>query len=71
MERAIQNAVMQLGNTQQAPAVTVADVKAQWTAFNPSDTAANPEPSGTEKEKYARLSGDSTSKTTILYAHGG
>ena len=69
---AVQNALKNMtdwaGNV---PPVTIADVHAHWTAFKPSAKATDQEPSGTEKSKYEELIADVTSKTTILYAHGG
>ncbi|KAJ4305266.1 hypothetical protein N0V90_000797 [Kalmusia sp. IMI 367209] len=47
-------------------------VEGEWTGGRAGVSDAEPEPAGlSEQEKYAKLTGEVTSKTTLLYFHGG
>jgi len=46
-------------------------VEAEWTGYRADAKANTPEPTLSEKEKYAKLMAEVTSPVTILYFHGG
>lgn len=52
----------------QAPAQPL---EAEWTGYRANVSKNAPEPALSEKEKYDHLKKETTSKTTILYFHGG
>lgn len=70
--RVILDAIKDLGNgDEDFAAPSLADVKAQWSGYRPKAQEKEEEPDISEKEKYEGLMKDTTSKTTMLYAHGG
>lgn len=70
--RAISNAIKHLGNgDEDFAALSLADVKAQWSGYRPKAMGNEEEPDISEKEKYEGMMKDTISKTTMLYAHGG
>lgn len=52
---------------------SLADIEAEWTGFRPDAGSEESLPDISEKEKYNKLMSESTktSKTTVLYFHGG
>ena len=50
---------------------STADVKVQWSGFRKGVEQKEPEPDISEREKFEKLMRDTSSPTTILYAHGG
>jgi len=51
--------------------VEAAPLEAEWTGHRANVSKNEPEPAISEKEKYDSLKRETTSKTTILYFHGG
>ncbi|GAB7351409.1 hypothetical protein MBLNU459_g2082t1 [Dothideomycetes sp. NU459] len=67
-------AIKEMGDgTESYTEPSLAEVDVEWTGFRPNAGSEETLPDITEAEKYKRLMGESTrtSKTTVLYFHGG
>lgn len=70
--RVVLDAIVDLGSgAEDFTAPSSAAVKVQWSGYKNQAQEKEKEPEISEREKYELLMKDTTSKVTMLYAHGG